>query len=303
MTPQIFALLAAFCYAASHVASKRGLVTASVPAAVLINLSAAFAISATAVVFDPPGHVDVTTIALFSAAGLVAPGIARWASTMGVHRLGPSISIPIAQGTNPLLATCGGVLFLHESLTLLQVAGLLAIVSGSLSLSRYRPDQLTSELPIQGPAAPQAQESKPGFKPGIIFPILAAVAYATSSVLVKSALSNPQHAAFGATVGTASALIAWALGSLRVTRLRRQIVLGRGIKWLVLSGVLTGVATLSLFAALRFGNVSIVSPIVASQSLFVFLLSRAILRHIEDLPLSTVLAGTLVAVGTAAVGA
>jgi len=296
MPPQALALLAALCFAGSHVASKRGLVTASVPAAVLTSLFAATFVAAVAAILSPPRDMDLRTIGVFAAAGLVAPGIARWASTMGVHRLGPSRSVPIAQGANPLIATVGGIGLLGEPITPAKLIGVITIASGSFILATKRPDRL-SALAVD--EIPERTSSRPVFRSGIAFPLIAALSYATSALLAKSVLEDPSYAPFGTAVGMSAALITWSIGSLHITRLREQLVLGDGLKWLLLSGGLTGAATLYLFSALNAGDISVVSPITASQSLIVFLLSRAILHDIEELTVATIAAGTFVAIGTA----
>jgi len=66
----------------------------------------------------------------------------------------------------------------------------------------------------------------------------------------------------------------------------------------VLSGVLAGTALLCLSTALRRGDVTLVSPVLASQPLMVFILSRLLLRDLERLQMATVLAGCSIVAGT-----
>jgi uncharacterized membrane protein len=59
-----------------------------------------------------------------------------------------------------------------------------------------------------------------------------------------------------------------------------------------------GAAILLLFHALARGDVSLVSPVIGTQPLFVMVLSAMILRHLERRDRSTILAASIVVIGT-----
>jgi uncharacterized membrane protein len=63
------------------------------------------------------------------------------------------------------------------------------------------------------------------------------------------------------------------------------------------------VAILSLFTALVEGDVTVVTPIASSQPLIVFLLSTLLLRDLEQIRRSTVVAGLAIVAGTILVAA
>lgn len=297
---EVYALLAAICFAGSQVTVRRGLVHSSIISGVLVSLSTALVVIVIAVLFDPPAEVTADGLALFVLGGLAAPGISRWAATTGVHRLGPSVAVPITQGARPLLAVGGALLFLGESLTIPKLVGLVAIVAGGSQLSRSREDARSLGLgSIEGPVETATRSQRIfRLRPGIVFPLLAGLAYAASDLVVKEALDHLPHPRFGAMVGMASALVAWSAATLLAPPLRRQLRLGRDVGWLVASGVLAGLAIINLFTALDLGDVTLVSPITASQPLAVFLFSRIFLRKIERLNASIVLAGCSIVVGT-----
>jgi uncharacterized membrane protein len=131
----------------------------------------------------------------------------------------------------------------------------------------------------------------------VIYPVIAAFAYSTADLIVKSGLDSISQPAFGATLAIGSGLAAWTMAH-AVPAVRRRFRLGRDAWWMALSGLLMGVAILLLFNALDRGDVSLVAPIVTTQPLFVFLFSTLILRHLERIDRSTVLAGIIVVVGT-----
>jgi uncharacterized membrane protein len=79
---------------------------------------------------------------------------------------------------------------------------------------------------------------------------------------------------------------------------RRRFRIGTDAWWLVVSGVFMGVAILLLFHALAQGDVSLVAPVIGTQPLFVLVLSAMLLRNLERRDRSTIVAATLVVIGT-----
>lgn len=297
---EVYALLAALCFAGSQVTARRGLEHSSIITGVLVSLSTALVVLGVAVVLDPPQGINATGIMLFVAAGLAAPGVSRWAATTGVHRLGPSVAVPITQGARPLLAVIGALVLLGESMTWQKVVGLIAIVAGGTQLSRAREDARALALgSIEGPVEPVNRAKRIlRLRPGIMYPLLAGLAYATSDLVVKEALAHLPYPRFGAMIGMASALTVWAVATAVAPPLRKQFRLRGDVGWLVISGVLAGLALINLFTALDVGDVTIVSPITASQPLAVFVFSRILLRRLERLTPSIVVAGCSIVAGT-----
>lgn len=296
--PVPLALAAAVCFAGSHVTARRGLVESSVVSAVLISCSSALLVLGAAVAFDPPTAIVGKGFLLFALAGLAAPGVSRWAASTGVHRLGPSVAVPITQGTRPLIAVMGAVLILGEQVTISRLIGIGFIIGGGWELSRSRREARSLGLgALEGPLKEDAQTTR-FFRVGVIFPVLAGMAYATQDVVVKEALQHYSHPQFGAMVGMGTALAIWGLAVLVIPGLRAQVRVGRDFGWLCVSGSLAGIAILALFHALELGEVSLVSPITASQPLIVFVLSPLLLGRLEHVHISTVISGFAVVAGT-----
>ena len=292
------ALLAAVAFAASQVTIRRGLVHTSVIAGVLISLSCALVSTGVFVIINPPGPLDLTAVILFGIAGLAAPGISRWASASGIHRLGPSVAVPITQGARPLLSVAGAVLLLNETFTLIQVVGLAAIICGGWELSRIRKGKADQEPESEIVAdAPR----RFALRPGIAFPLIAALSYATSDLVLKEGLDRMNEPSFAAFASMVPALLVWLLIARFVPRVRRSISIGRDFGWLILSGGLIGIAIVNLNTALDAGDVSVVVPIVAAQPLAVFVFSKLLLKEIEVVHPAVILASLSVIAGTIAI--
>lgn len=309
--PEIFALLSAASFAASHVVSKRGLGSTSITASFMVIVACALVVVSIPVVTDVPDTVAARSVVLFAISGLFAPATARAAALAGVHTLGPSVAVPIQQGLRPLMVLPAAAVFLGEEIGPLRVVGALAIVAGGWVLSR-QPGGGTADAPVEPELEADVGRSRSsirrrvrrravavssGFRPGVIYPLTAAVAYSAADLLVKSGLETTSDPAFGAMVSIGSGLTVWSLAHL-FPSVRRRFRAGRDVWWLVVSGALMGVAILLLFTGLDRGDVSLVAPVVATQPLFVFLFSTLILRHLERLERSTLLAGLIVVVGT-----
>ena len=85
---------------------------------------------------------------------------------------------------------------------------------------------------------------------------------------------------------------------LAVQRVRKGTFLvdapASGWTWFGITGISNGLATLSMFAAVRHGPITLVAPIVATFPLVTVLLSTIMLKHIEITP--RIIGGTLLTV-------
>lgn len=295
LTPELYAAATAVCFAGANIFSKRGLQHTGVVSGLIVTLTTSCIVTGCALLLDPPDAVTTRGIALLAGGGLVAPGIARWASIWGLKRLGPSVSVPIQHGAHPLLAVLGATAFLGEHVGLPRVLGVAAIVLGGMQLSR-RP------VALRG-----VKDRPPGvrgyLRPGIVYPLIAGASYAISNMLLKEGLNDIPFPTFASTIATGVALLFWLAIGLRSEPVRQGLRVGKGLRWFAFAGILVGFAFLSLNRALEDGDVSLVSPIIASQPLAVFLLSHFFLKGIERLTLGTVLAGSLVVAGAILVAA
>jgi drug/metabolite transporter (DMT)-like permease len=248
---------------------------------------------ALALLLDPPAEVTRAAILVFAALGLMVPAISRWAVLKSVDVLGPSIAIPIQQGLRPLLSVTGAVLLLGEDVGVVRAVGVLLIVAGGWQLSKRPPPE-----GAEADDPPEDRERRWALRPGIVFPLIAAVTYAASDLLVRSTLGDDlAEPGFAAMVSTGSGLLAWLLVVSAVPPIRASLRLGRGGWWLVVSGALIGMAILGVYQALSEGEVSLVTPINATQPLIVLLLSSLFLRDLERIRPITVFSATAIVAG------
>lgn len=288
MSAEAWALFSALCFATSHVVSKRGLQDTSVTAASLIILGVSWLVISLSVILGPPPTIARGSIAIYAALGLLVPAISRWSVLKSVHDLGPSIAIPIQQGLRPLLSVTGGVLLLGERLSVLRGVGIAAIIVGGVQLTRRPPDD----------DSPRPRLRRLALRQGLAFPFIAGLSYATSDVLIRRFLGDGDtDPGVAATISTGSGLLAWLLVVAAVPRARADVRFGRRSWWFVLAGALIGAAILGVYNALKRGEVSLVSPINATQPLIVLLLSALFLRDLDRVRWTTVAAAFAIVVG------
>lgn len=201
----------------------------------------------------------------------------------GLQRIGASPAALI-RGVGPLFSSSLAVLLLGESLSFQLAAGTGFIILGVAVLS-IRKEEMRSWA-LSGILLSLAATMTFVFRDLIIRHSSPDVPYKSLAILVMSLTS------------TAVMGVAWG----RFEKRPISSVPRRGIALFVLVGVATVLAQLSLFHALDVGRVVVVTPIIASQPLFVMLLSVFLPRGMEKITLFMILGGALIVLGGALIG-
>jgi uncharacterized membrane protein len=221
----------------------------------------------------------------FMLAGLLAPGGAQLLFVLAVREAGPARSSVIA-GAAPLVAVTIAIVALGEPAKLPLIAGAVLIVAGGLALiaERDRPESFRMI--------------------GLVYAFGCVVLFATRDNVVRHIASDstaaPQLAA-SVTILSGTVLIFLVL---LVTRRRRVFAdIAREGPYFILPGLLWGASYAFLFEAFYRSRVSVVSPLVATESLFAVLLAVLLLRRTELVGRHLLLGAALVVAGGALIGA
>ena len=202
---------------------------------------------------------NLTAAGVFALVGLFFPAAVTLLTYTGNQRMGPIITSSVSC-TTPMFALFGAILFLGEALTAGNVLGTGAIVLGMLVLT-WTGDARQRGWPLWA----------------IALPFAAAAIRALAQVLTKAGLAlwaNPYAAGLiGYTVSAAVILIAARAGGPGNAPDRRAT------PWFVATGLLNGGSVFLMYVALVRGQVSTVSPIVATYPLFTLALSMLFLRQ------------------------
>lgn len=260
-----FAVVASALFASGSVFARRGLMSGSYLGGMIVSLAAGLLVTLAILPWVFDANIHPYGALLFALAGLLAPGLGRVIGFVGMSALGAARSVPIQAATYPMVATVAGWWFFDEPVGPLHWVGVLSIVAGIVVLAGGRDATM----------APRRATRL------FVIPIGAGLVYGLGDAIRATGLRIWNEPFAGAAIGLASALTAWLLAASTVPHLRANRTVGAGVTWFILSGISSAVAITALFAALSLGSVSVVSPIVATQPLFVVMFASIVLRESE----------------------
>ena len=222
-------------------------------------------------------------LAVFAAAGLIAPGGSQLLFTMAVRDAGASRA-SVVVGTAPLFAVAIAFALLDEPVKAGLVVGAVLIVAGgiALALERTRPQHFRTA--------------------GLLFAVACTLLFATRDNFVRWFSGEATVASFAAAAATlvgGGAVVAVYTAVARRARPRPS----GPIAPVIVVGLLFGLSYVSLFAAYYRGRVSVVAPIVATESLWGVGLSALLMRSAEVVGRRLVLGALLIVAGGILIGA
>lgn len=285
MDAVLLACASAFLFGAMTVALRYSLRrNADAELGALLTVVPALAVALAFVVVDAARHglPELAGLWPFLAAGVLGPGFSQLLFTLAVRDAGPSRA-SVVVGTAPLFAVAIALVFLGEPLEAGLVAGALLVVGGGLLLAgeRGRPEHVKLV--------------------GLLFALGCTVVFATRDNLVRWLSGDTDVAPSLAAAATLSAgglvILAWLVVSRRPFRVPLA-----GLGAFVPAGLLFGLSYVSLFEAFYRGRVSVVSPIVATESLWGVGLSALLLRRHELVGVRLALGALLIVAGGALIG-
>jgi drug/metabolite transporter (DMT)-like permease len=288
------ALLSAVGFAGAAVTSKRGLAHASTIGGVAISLPAGFLVLVIAVAIAPPPELNWSYVPLLALVGLLGSAIGRFLMIAGLSQLNSTVVMPVQTSTHPLVSVMGAALIVGEPVSLLRIAGVLVMIGGIWAVTRGG-----GPLGVSEEATSRMDDSVtiPG-RLVLLLPIGAGIAYGLSDLTINRAMASFPHPPFGAAVGMFSACVAWG-AALSVSRsLRSRVRIGDGRWWFVLQGVLAALSMLLAYAALGSGELSVISPIIATQPVWVLFLSALFMRDVETITAGAIVGTVLAMIGT-----
>ncbi|RDI73947.1 EamA-like transporter family [Gaiella occulta] len=205
------------------------------------------------------GRWDIAGTWPFLLAGVLGPGLSQLLFTFAVRDAGPSRTSATV-GMAPLFAVLFAVVLLGEPVVAGIVAGAVLIVSGGILLAgeRGRPAHVKAT--------------------GLVLALAAALVFALRDTFVRWLSVDTGVSPALATLAT---LTSGALTILVVLLVARRPLSLRAIPAYVPAGLLFGLSYVCLFEAFYRGRLSVVSPLVATESLWGVGLSAVFLRRHE----------------------
>jgi len=251
--------------------------------ATVVTVLAAFAVAVVFAAAEAPTRgVHAGAAWPFLLAGLLQPGIGQLLVTLAIREAGAARASVIL-GAAPLTAVTIALIFLGEPARWPLLVGAVLIVVGGIELARDR--------------ARPAHVRRRGYLYAFIVTILLGVRDNLTRWLAGTTPVPPAVAAASCLAG-AVVLIVVVLGP----RVQHRLALRRVLPYLAI-GVLFGGSYIALFEAYYRGRVTVVSPIVATESLWGVLLSLLLIRHTELVGRRVVFGALLVVAGSGLIGA
>lgn len=277
----MLSLVSAFLFGAMTIALRVALRDANAEVGAFVTVLAAFVVVAAWAVLESASF-DARGLAVFALTGLLAPGSSQLLFTLAVRDAGASRT-SVVVGAAPLFAVLIALTVLSEPLRLGLVLGALLIVGGGTVLvsERVRPEQFLGV--------------------GLVLAAGSAFLIATRDNVVR-AISDDLDV--DASAGAAAALLAGAIAMLVYAALRQPAELRALRSWrpFVPVGILFGLSYVLLYEAYFRGRVTVVSPLVATESLWGVGLSALLLRRHELVGPRLFAGAALVVLGGALIG-
>jgi drug/metabolite transporter (DMT)-like permease len=235
----------------------------------------------TAIAAAAHGVSDAGAAWPFVFAGLLAPGTAQILFTFAVRDAGASRT-SVTVGTAPLFAVATALVFLDEPLVAGLVLGAALIVTGGIVLASDR-------------ATPAHFK-----RIGLVYALVGTAAFASRDTFVRWLIVDetdvePTLAAF--TTMLTGTLVALGFALATRTRLTAKAAVA-----FVPAAVCYGLSYVFLFEAFARGRVSVVSPIVATESLWGVTFSWLVLQRSEHVGRRLVAGAALVVAGGVLIG-
>ena len=218
-------------------------------------------------------EANLEGILLFAVGGILTPGLVRLFYYSGLKNLGPSVNSSIFS-VYPLYSSLLAVFFLSELLTLDNWIGVGAIAVGVIFVEM------------------SSRKNNGGNNHTVLknwfFPILGGLTLGFSAILRKTALNLFNAPVLGIAVAYSFSFIPYVVIFALHKPTRRSLSLRRDLRLFWLAGVGQAIAWLLSFYALSLETVSVVTPLLSIEPLFVAVFAFLYLREQEHLSLKLV---------------
>jgi drug/metabolite transporter (DMT)-like permease len=284
----ILAVLSGASFALNNAAARRAVLTGTptqgmaltVPIGVLCFLPVAVLTGQ----FARLGQFPLSATAWMAGVGMLHFLFGRYCNYRANQRAGTNLTGPVIQ-MQVVVTLALAVIVLNEPCSVLQVAGGIVMLAGSLITQRQAAPTTNAAVAgtkETGPQSASAAAAGPSFVPryaeGFLFASLAALAYGTTPIMVRTALrqAGPSSAIVGGLIAYGAATAAVAALLLVAAPLRRNVmsIKRENIRWFVYSGMLVALAQGFFYSAVAVAPIMLVMPVLQSALVFRLIFAR-----------------------------
>ena len=271
------AIIAAF----AHISIRQGMRTASpLLAALIVNTVVSTGGLIVCFYQGSFNQLSLKTILWFVAMGMTGPGFGRITRLIGINKVGLNPSVTISAIT-PFWVTFIAIFILGENPTFWDISGTISIVCGVIILSvKFNSTKRISDW----------------FQKGVIFPILASIAYALAPVFAKLALNEQKIPMAGLGIGFLVGNIFLLLSS-PILKQKVSVKSRIDVLWILLSGIFNFCSSSLLINAIMISPVSIAIPLSRTAPIWLLIFSYIFLGKLEKITKQIVMATILIVLG------
>jgi drug/metabolite transporter (DMT)-like permease len=276
----VLAVLSAATFALTNATGRRGVISGTPAQGMVISIPVGLvgflAVATLTGASENFARFSAPVLASLSAAGVLHFVVGRYCNFRASQAAGVNLTAPVMQ-LNAVVTLALAVFVLREPCTMLQAAGAILMVAGSLVTQR-----------ASQPGAASKSRGVTTFTPrvavGFFFASIAALMYGTSPIIVRQALlgAGPLGGVAGGSIAYAAATVAVTLG-LFIPSLRSNVtkVSGENARWFVYSGIFVAAAQGFLYSALAVAPIMLVVPLLQLSLVFRFLFAYLLNPHHE----------------------
>jgi drug/metabolite transporter (DMT)-like permease len=281
MYPELIALTASALFGGCSVLLKRGYIHASPLASNLVIAGSNVVVFWIIALLFVPLHLFFTTgIIFFIIGGVLGQALARTMQYQAIDKIGPSRNNTIIASLS-LFAAFFAILMLKEKLTWEILIGTLLILFGVILLMREKGGHWDKKYAWLS------------FIPAVI--------YGFVITIQKMGLDIVQNAIVGTTAATTAAFIAMLIYAISTRQTWKLMKVGKALPFFMVAGLLNSIGLLMNFYAIQAGTVTRVTPLIATQPLFILVYSHFFLKGHERLTWNVVFGALLVVAGVVAI--
>ncbi len=220
---------------------------------------------------------------LFALSGLFSPGLVRLFYYKGLKDLGASVNSSIF-AVYPLYALLPAVFLLNEVVTLWNLFGIVAIIAGVVLVERFMNGKNGHE--------------NAGWK-RLTVPVVGGLMLGGATVFRKLALEQSDAPVLGVAIAYVFSFLPYLLALLAYSPTRKKLSLRSDLRWFWVAGIGQAASWLLAFYALSLAQVSITTPLLAVEPLFVVAFGYFYVRELESVSLRLAAGIAITALGVA----
>jgi drug/metabolite transporter (DMT)-like permease len=210
--------------------------------------------------------INLAGILVFAVSGVLTPGIVRLLYYSGLKKLGAPVNSSVFS-VYPLYSVLLAVLLLGEMLSLENWVGVLLVILGG-ALVEISSREINSGVKYN--------------RRNLIFPILGGLTLGVSSIIRKYALDIYNAPVLGVAVAYTFSFLPYAVMLMGSRSTRKGLSLKRDFRFFWIAGIGQAISWILSFYALSYERVSIITPLLSVEPLFVALFAYIYLRDLEQ---------------------